>query len=52
MVSPRLRREFGNGEALYVRAASSEPIGVALRKGDKPNKDFLEWHLDEVLLAS
>ena len=52
VVSPRLRREFANGEEFYARAASQEPIAVPRRTADRPNKEFLEWHLDEVFLAS
>lgn len=51
-VSPRLRQEFGNGEEFYRRATSKEPIVVPDRRADRPNRDFLEWHLDEVFLAS
>jgi putative restriction endonuclease len=50
LVSPRLRNEFGNGEEFYARAG--EPIVVPERKADRPNPEFLEWHVDEVFLAS
>jgi putative restriction endonuclease len=50
LVSPRLRGEFGNGEEFYARAG--EHIEVPARRADRPSKDFLEWHLDEVFLAS
>jgi len=50
LVSPRLRDEFGNGEELYARAGT--PIAVPERRPDRPNSEFLEWHLDEVFLAS
>lgn len=52
LVSPRLRREFENGEEFYERAASEEPISVPTRLPDRPSRDFLEWHLDEVFLRS
>jgi putative restriction endonuclease len=52
VVSPRLREEFGNGEEFYSRAASREPIAVPMRPADRPNREFLEWHMDEVFLAS
>jgi putative restriction endonuclease len=52
LVSPRLRAEFGNGEEFYALSDSREPISVPLRKADRPNAEFLEWHLDEVFLAS
>lgn len=50
MVSSRLRDEFGNGEQLY--AISGQPISVPSRRGDRPNREFLERHLDEVFLQS
>jgi HNH endonuclease len=52
VVSPRLRHEFGNGEEFYARAASREPIAVPAKRADRPNREFLEWHMDEVFLAS
>jgi putative restriction endonuclease len=52
LVSPRLRAEFQNGDEFYERAASREPITVPQRGFDRPNKDFLNWHLDEVFLVS
>jgi putative restriction endonuclease len=52
VVSPRLREEFGNGDEFYARAASKVPVGVPARLADRPNKEFLEWHMDEVFLAS
>lgn len=50
LVSPRLRGEFGNGEEFYARAG--EEIAVPTRRADRPARDFLEWHVDEVFLAS
>jgi putative restriction endonuclease len=50
LVSPRLREEFGNGEQFYARAG--EPIAVPERRSDRPNREFLEWHLDEVFKAA
>jgi putative restriction endonuclease len=50
LVSPRLREEFGNGEQFY--ALAGRPIAVPERPGDRPNPDFLEWHLDEVYHAA
>ena len=50
MVSPRLRDEFGNGEQFYARAGT--PIAVPERRADRPNREFLEWHLGEVFKAS
>lgn len=50
LVSPRLRKEFGNGEEFYARAG--EPIMVPERRADRPNREFLEWHLAEVFKAA
>jgi putative restriction endonuclease len=50
LVSPRLREEFGNGEQFYARAG--QPIAVPERRADRPNREFLEWHLDEVFKAA
>ncbi|QSB16684.1 HNH endonuclease [Natronosporangium hydrolyticum] len=50
LVSPRLRSDFGNGEQLYRIAG--EPIAVPERPADRPNREFLERHLDEVYLTS
>ncbi|WP_255657552.1 HNH endonuclease [Actinoplanes sp. L3-i22] len=49
LVSPRLRAEFGNGEALYARVG--EPIAVPEQRVDRPNREFLEWHLATVYRA-
>lgn len=49
-VSPRLRDEFGNGEQFYAQAG--QVIELPARRADRPNRDFLEWHLDEVFKAS
>jgi putative restriction endonuclease len=45
-VSPRLREEFGNGDALYAKAGSE--IALPGRRRDRPNREFLEWHMDTV----
>ncbi|MEU4338279.1 HNH endonuclease [Micromonospora lupini] len=50
MVSPRLRSEFGNGEQFYARAGTSITVPAATR--DRPHREFLEWHLDEVYKAA
>jgi putative restriction endonuclease len=52
LVSPRLRQEFNNGDEFYARAGSAAPIAVPSRRVDRPNREFLEWHLDEVFKAS
>jgi putative restriction endonuclease len=48
LVSPRLREEFGNGEEFCRRAG--QEINVPDRPRDRPNREALEWHLDEVVL--
>jgi len=50
LVSPRLREDFGNGEQFYARAG--QVIDLPERRADRPQHDFLEWHLDEVFKAS
>jgi putative restriction endonuclease len=50
LVSPRLRSEFGNGEQFYARVG--EMITLPPRRADRPNREFLEWHLDEVFKAA
>ncbi|SCF31000.1 HNH endonuclease [Micromonospora chokoriensis] len=50
MVSPRLRAEFGNGEQFYARAGTAIAVPAAAR--DRPHRQFLEWHLDEVYQAA
>jgi putative restriction endonuclease len=49
-VSPRLREEFGNGEQFYAR--DGHVIDLPDRRADRPQPEFLEWHLDEVFKAS
>jgi putative restriction endonuclease len=50
LVSPRLRAEFSNGDQFYARAG--QVIDLPARRGDRPARDFLEWHLYEVFKAS
>ena len=45
-VSPRLREEFQNGDQFYAMAG--QQIAVPERRVDRPGREFLEWHLDEV----
>jgi len=49
-VSPLLRAEFGNGEALYARAG--EVIGTPARRADKPAREFLQWHMETMFKQS
>jgi putative restriction endonuclease len=50
MVSPRLREEFSNGDSFYAKAGQT--IELPGRRADRPHREFLEWHLDEVFKAS
>jgi putative restriction endonuclease len=49
-VSPRLRDEFGNGEQFYAKGG--QLIALPDRKPERPQREFLEWHLDEIFKAS
>lgn len=49
-VSPRLRSDFGNGEQYYAKAG--QPIDLPEHRVDRPDHDFLQWHLEEVFNAS
>jgi putative restriction endonuclease len=49
-VSPQLREQFGNGAQFYAQAG--QVIELPARRADRPNREFLEWHLDEVFKAS
>lgn len=40
----------GNGECFYANAG--ERIALPSRRADRPNRKFLEWHIDDVYLAS
>jgi putative restriction endonuclease len=50
LVSPRLRRDFSNGDQFYANAG--QVIDLPDHRADRPGRDFLEWHLDEVFKAS
>jgi putative restriction endonuclease len=50
LVSRRLRAEFDNGDQFYARAG--ETIALPMRRADRPGREFLEWHLDEVFKAA
>jgi putative restriction endonuclease len=49
-VSPRLRDEFGNGDAFYAK--DGQVITLPDSRVDRPNLDFLAWHMDTVFKAS
>jgi putative restriction endonuclease len=51
-VSPRLRDEFANGDEFYARESAGVKIDIPSRRLDRPAREFLEWHLDDVFLAS
>jgi putative restriction endonuclease len=50
LVSPRLREDFPNGDQFYAKAG--QVIELPEHRVDRPNRDFLEWHLDEIFKAS
>lgn len=45
-VSPRIRRDFGNGDELYER--DGLPISVPSLVANRPSREALEWHLETV----
>lgn len=49
-VSPRLRTGFGNGEEFYSHAG--DEVRLPEHRAARPNREFLEWHNDEVYIAS
>ena len=49
-VSPRLRQDFGNGERFYAQAG--QVVALPERRAERPQREFLEWHLDEKFMAS
>ena len=46
LVSPRLKRDFDNGEPYYQ--LSDKRIWLPGRDEDRPSREFLEWHADTV----
>jgi putative restriction endonuclease len=50
LVSPRLRADFSNGDQLYAKAG--QVIDLPEHRADRPRREFLEWHLDEVFLKA
>lgn len=50
VVSSRLRADFQNGEELYAKSGGA--IAVPDKQADRPNAEFLEWHLDEIFLTT
>lgn len=47
-VSRRLRDDFDNGEAYY--GLEGRELWLPQAAGDRPSKEFLEWHTDTVFL--
>lgn len=50
MVSPRLRSEWGNGQEFYDRAGHQ--IRLPRNRSDRPDREAIEWHLDEVFKSA
>jgi putative restriction endonuclease len=50
LVSPRLRADFSNGDQLYAKAG--QVIDLPEHRVDRPGREFLEWHLDEIFLKA
>jgi putative restriction endonuclease len=50
LVSPRLRADFSNRDQFYAKAG--QVIDLPERRADRPSREFLEWHLDEVFLKA
>src|SRR5579859_2920766 len=50
LVSPRLRADFSNGDQFYAKAG--QVIDLPEHRTDRPGREFLEWHLDEVFLRA
>jgi predicted restriction endonuclease len=49
LVSPRLRDEFGNGEQFTPKRGCRYWFPT---EQERPNREFLEWHLGEVFKAA
>jgi putative restriction endonuclease len=45
-----VRAEFGNGDEFYEREGSV--VALPKQAGDRPNAEFLTWHMDEVFLSA
>ena len=50
-VSPRLRRDFGNGDEFYAHAGESL-VSLPRRRADRPDREALEWHMDTTFLSA
>lgn len=49
-VSRRVRDEFGNGDEFYEREGSM--IALPEKLSERPNSEFLRWHMDTVFLSN
>lgn len=49
-VSRRVRDEFGNGDEFYEREGSM--IALPEKFNERPNSEFLTWHMDTVFLRN
>lgn len=50
-VSPRLRSDFGNGDDFYAREGHGLLV-LPTRPVDRPQREALEWHMDEVFRSA
>ncbi len=48
--APRLRADFSNGKQFYAR--DGQVIELPARRADRPGREFLDWHLDTIFMAS
>ena len=46
LVSPRLRADFSNGD--QFDAKEGQVIDLPERRADRPGREYLEWHFNEV----
>ena len=49
-VSPKIKEEFENGRDYYIHQGQSLKI-VPEKDGERPSREYLEWHLKERFLA-
>lgn len=50
-VSPRLRSDFGNGDEFYAREGQKLLV-LPTRPADRPQREALVWHMDEVFKSA
>ena len=44
------RADFSNGDQFYAKAG--QVIDLPEHRADRPGREFLEWHLDEIFLKA